>query len=707
MRRLLLCLLATGLATVATPAAAQLGDLRIEIQQPAADLLLTEWVPTLEVAGGASVFGGVRTLDLFLVMDTSKSLQRNDPKDYRAQGAIGLVQSLPSRSDIQLGLVDFDRKARLISPLTKDRAAIVRALRKLDRSGATDLAAGIRTALEGFEKDARPDSSRVMLLFTDGRSDVDEARGAMQEARRKGVAIHALHLGAGRKGASILEEIAQATGGSFLPVTDPARLPEAFLNLRTTGVDQVMIEVNDSPPFPAVLAGGTFTANVPLEMGENKIVATATSLDGRTRQDSVSVVVSSPLTITIDEPSNGTLFTGRPTEMAVAGSFENLVPEFVAEHPEWAVQSVSLSVNDSPPFATTLEAGRFEGRVALKEGENLVRARVSTADGRVAENAITVSVRAPGCAELHVEALSEGEPALSVSDRAVEIVFDASNSMWGRMEGRPKISVAKEILLDTLDWLPADLKLGLRVYGHQHPRKRRNCTDSELLVPYGAGNRGRIRAAIAEFRPRGQTPLAHSLEQVASDLGDFRGERAVILVTDGIESCGGDPVAAARNLQKTGSIPVHVIGFGLGSDGDAASASLEAIASASGGRYLTASSADELREALTVTVGTPFSVRADGAEVARGSLGSHEAIHLPAGAYSVRLESAPPREVPVTLTSEEAVTLTFERRSDDVLYGVREGPADYVACPTAPGGSDPELAERELPEAPPAAPERD
>ena len=196
VRSLLLCLLATGLTTIATPAAAQLGDLRIEIQQPAADLLLTEWVPTLEVAGGASVFGGVRTLDLFLVMDTSKSLQRNDPKDYRAQGAIGLVQSLPARSDIHLGLVDFDRKARLISPLTKDRAAIIRALHKLDRTGATDIAAGIRTALEGFEKDARPDSSRVMLLFTDGRFDFDEARAAMQEARRKGVAIHALHLGA-------------------------------------------------------------------------------------------------------------------------------------------------------------------------------------------------------------------------------------------------------------------------------------------------------------------------------------------------------------------------------------------------------------------------------------------------------------------------------------------------------------------------------
>ena len=77
--------------------------------------------------------------------------------------------------------------------------------------------------------------------------------------------------------AELLEEIAQSTGGTFVWVLDPAKLPEAFLNLRTTGVDTVTLSVNDSTPVSARLAAGTFTGTVPLQVGENRIVALATS----------------------------------------------------------------------------------------------------------------------------------------------------------------------------------------------------------------------------------------------------------------------------------------------------------------------------------------------------------------------------------------------------------------------------------------------
>ena len=225
-------------------------------------------------------------------MDSSKSLRRTDPKDYRAQGAIGLVSNLSAKSDIRIGVVEFDRNAELVAPLTPNRAAVIAALRDLDRNGTTDLADGIETALAGFEEGARPDSSRVILLFTDGKSNAKKARRAMEEARRRGVAIHTLLLGSDKKGAEILREIAGGSGGSFVRVTDPAKLPEAFLNLRTTGIERVTLRVNDSSPIPTELTGGGFRARVPLEVGENEIVATATDLDGRTREDSVTVIVS-------------------------------------------------------------------------------------------------------------------------------------------------------------------------------------------------------------------------------------------------------------------------------------------------------------------------------------------------------------------------------------------------------------------------------
>ena len=252
------------------------------------------------------------------------------------------------------------------------------------------------------------------------------------------------------------------------------------------------------------------------------------------------------------------------------------------------------------------------------------------------------------------------------------------------MQGEPKMSVAKNILSDALGWLPEDLTVALRVYGHQHPREQRDCRDSELLVPMQPGNREQIRQAIQSFRPRGQTPLAYSLEQVANDLRGVRGERAVVLVTDGLESCGGDPVAAARALQAEGPVPVHVIGFGLGQPGDEDPASLRAIAQATGGKYVTARSAEELRNALSSTVGTAFQVRQGDRVVADGSLGGNDVMLLPAGDYEVRVASEPPYSAPVQLVSEEATTLVLERRRGSVLHSGERRTVGYQACQAAP-----------------------
>jgi Mg-chelatase subunit ChlD len=668
--------------TIPTPSTAE-GELKVAIRNPSPDVTLTSWERSIEVEGGASVFGGVRFLDLIFVLDTSESLRRTDPRDYRTLGAVGLVESLPAKSNVQIGIVDFDSNGELVLPLTADRKGVVDSLQGLNQLGRTNIAAGIRTAVEEFKRRARLDSSRVILLFTDGKANAKKARRAMAEARQAGVAVHTLLLGSSKKGAAILREVAEGTGASFVRVTDPAKLPEAFLNLRTTGVDSVTLRVNDSPPFPTQLIAGTFGGRVPVRPGENRIVATALSLDGDTQEDTVTVVVSGPMSVAIDTPRDGNVFESREIETVVEGvidPFVGLPPAQSGDYLELDAQSVVLRVNDSPPFATTIENGRFRGQVLLQEGENQIVALATTRDGRMSRDAITVTVQLPGCAELSVTAVSDGRPALSISDRAVEIVFDASNSMWGQLDGRAKIDIAKATLRDVIDWLPSDLMLAMRLYGHRHKRELRVCTDSELLVPFGPGSRERIREAILTFRPRGQTPLAYSLSQVAADFGEFRGERAVVLVTDGIESCGGDPVEAARALHRGGHLPVHVIGFALGSELDEDPDSLRAIAEASGGRFLSARSAQELRDALAVTVGTPFRVFRGQAVVAQGALGDDHALQLPEGDYRVRLDSAPPHEVPLSLAREEALTLVLEREEGSVSHLVQRGPADYAPC---------------------------
>ncbi|MHC4227282.1 MAG: VWA domain-containing protein [Planctomycetota bacterium] len=554
------------------------GELQIEIQSPSADFSAVDRETSVEVEGFASAIGGVRYLDMMFVMDTSSSLRSTDPKDFRSAGAIGLVENLSPKSDIKVGVVSFDNKVDFVQPLTSERDEVVQALRDLPRSGSTNLAAGILAALAELVQNGRPDASRVMMLFTDGKSNRSKALGAMQEAQNYGVAIQTLLLGSSKTGASILDEIAQGTGGSFVQVTDPTMLPQAFLNLRTTGVDSVTLSVNGSGPVNAKLAGGTFTGDVPLEVGENRIVALATSLDGQTK-----------------------------------------------------------------------------------------------------ESVVTVNVQDASCAALDVVAIKDGRSVLSLSDRSVEIVVDASRSMWGRMDGEPKMVVAKEILEDVSYWFPEDLDLALRAYGSTSPSDNVDCADSTLLVPFGDENREPIRAAIAGLRPLGQTPIAYALNQAARDFGALQSDRAVVLVTDGIESCGGDPIQAARELREQGII-VHLIGFGLGNVADEDAASLRAVANASGGRYVTAGSAEELKEALAQTVATSFSVFKGSTEVANGSLGSNEPLFLPEGDYRVQLDSSPPQNIRISLAARDRVTLTLQKLGGAVSHFERRDRIQYRSC---------------------------
>jgi len=554
------------------------GELQIEIQSPSADFAAVEQETSIEVEGFASAIGGVRYLDMMFIMDTSSSLRSTDPKDFRSAGAIGLVKNLSPKSDIKIGVVSFDNKVDFVQPLTSDRDEVVQALRDLPRSGSTNLAAGILAALAELVQNGRPDASRVMMLFTDGKSNRSKALGAMQEAQVYSVAIQTLLLGSSRTGASILDEIAGGTGGSFVQVTDPTMLPEAFLNLRTTGVDSVTLSVNGSVPVIAKLAGGTFTGDIPLEVGENRIVALATSLDGQTK-----------------------------------------------------------------------------------------------------ESVVTVNVQDASCAALEVVAIKDGRSVLSLSDRSVEIVVDASRSMWGRMDGQPKMVVAKEILEDVSYWFPEDLNLALRAYGSTSPTDNVDCADSTLLVPFGDENREPIRAAIAGLRPLGQTPIAYALNQAARDFSALQSDRAVVLVTDGIESCGGDPILAARELREQGII-VHLIGFGLGNAADEDAASLRAVANASGGRYVTAGSAEELKEALAHTVATSFSVFKGSTEVASGSLGSNEPLFLPEGDYRVQLDSSPPQNIRISLAARDRVTLTLQKLGGAVSHFERRDRIQYKSC---------------------------
>ena len=147
-------------------------------------------------------------------------------------------------------------------------------------------------------------------------------------------------------------------------------------------------------------------------------------------------------------------------------------------------------------------------------------------------------------------------------------IYDGSNSMNGQWEGQSKHQTAKRLLNAALDSLVGqpNLEVALRVYGHsKNYRSGQECNDTKLEVPFGPNNFQAIRTKLSEIRPKGTTPIALSLERSGDDFPRCSNCRnIIILITDGIEECNGDPCAVSLALQKNNIIlKPFVIGLGL------------------------------------------------------------------------------------------------------------------------------------------------
>ncbi len=148
-------------------------------------------------------------------------------------------------------------------------------------------------------------------------------------------------------------------------------------------------------------------------------------------------------------------------------------------------------------------------------------------------------------------------------------VFDGSQSMYGRWDGESKLQIASRLLNNLVDSLKDydHIQLALRAYGHQDPvvQGNRNCKDTKLEVPFGADNHDQIIERLESIRPKGTTLIAYSLQKAATDFTPCSNcKNVIILITDGIEECDGDPCLVSRNLQKRGVIlRPFVIGMGL------------------------------------------------------------------------------------------------------------------------------------------------
>jgi len=177
-------------------------------------------------------------------------------------------------------------------------------------------------------------------------------------------------------------------------------------------------------------------------------------------------------------------------------------------------------------------------------------------------------------------------------------VLDGSGSMYAKMGVDNRITVAKRLLSRMVDSLKYqdEVELALRVYGHQSIKTDRNCKDTRLEVPFSQSNHAAIKEKIKNLRPKGTTLIAYSLQEAAYDFPKSPGVRnIIILITDGIEECDGDPCAVSTALQKQGVVlRPFIIGLGLTAE---FKTQFECV-----GRYFEAETEDDFEEVLNVVI---------------------------------------------------------------------------------------------------------
>lgn len=177
------------------------------------------------------------------------------------------------------------------------------------------------------------------------------------------------------------------------------------------------------------------------------------------------------------------------------------------------------------------------------------------------------------------------------------VILDMSDSMWGRIGDQTKLEIARGAVREMFTRFPAGSRVGLMAYGH---RRAGDCADIETLIPPGPVDEAQLEATLARITARGRTPLTESVRQAARELRVAERGGTIILVTDGIETCGGDPCALAAELEAANAaFTAHVVGFDLRTPAERAR--VACIAERTGGLFVPAGNAAELADALART----------------------------------------------------------------------------------------------------------
>ena len=197
----------------------------------------------------------------------------------------------------------------------------------------------------------------------------------------------------------------------------------------------------------------------------------------------------------------------------------------------------------------------------------------------------------------------EVELAKKQNKTNVLLLIDASGSMKASVPDGVKMELAKESIKKFTENLQTDTNVALLAYGHKgsgnETDKALSCNEIETVYPLGSYEKNGFEKALNSFSASGWTPLANAIEQANYLLANYSKEEyknIVYIVSDGIETCGGDPVAAAKKLNESDiEAKVNIIGFDVDDKGQN---QLKQVAEAGGGSYTTVRNQSEFEEVI-------------------------------------------------------------------------------------------------------------
>lgn len=193
---------------------------------------------------------------------------------------------------------------------------------------------------------------------------------------------------------------------------------------------------------------------------------------------------------------------------------------------------------------------------------------------------------------------------VQIKKKNVVLVLDASGSMADKVEGQSKINVAKEAAGKFIDSIAGNnINLSIVVYGHKgngtQAQKTLSCQGIEEIYYLGPLNPAVAKSKIAGFNANGWTPIADSLKKASETLAPYSSdqyENSVVLLSDGEETCGGDPATKAEELCRSNTkVITDVIGFSVTG---AAEDQLKKIAQSGCGKYYSVNNIQEIDSAF-------------------------------------------------------------------------------------------------------------